>query len=62
MNIFLDDAPALVVVLPLMVSAIIAFIPSSRLAWFVTIVTLVFHLFLSFELLERISSLGIIIL
>ena len=32
MNIFLDDAPALVVVLPLLIAAIIAFIPSSRLA------------------------------
>lgn len=61
MNIFLDDAPALVVALPLIVSAIIAFIPSSRLTWFITIITLVCHLFLSFELLERVSSLGIII-
>ena len=58
MNIFLDDAPALVVVLPLLIAAIIAFIPSSRLAWFITIVTLVFHLSLSVELFQSFSSLG----
>ena len=48
MNIFLDDAPALVVALPLIVAAIIAFIPSYRLTWFITIITLVCHLLLSF--------------
>jgi len=61
MNIFLDDAPALVVVLPLLIAAIIAFIPSSRLAWFITIVTLVFHLSLSVELFQSFSSFGTII-
>ena len=61
MNIFLDDATALVVVLPLLIAAIIAFIPSSRLAWFITIVTLVFHLSLSVELFQNFSSFGTII-
>ena len=61
MNIFLDDAPALVVVLPLLVAAIVAFIPSPRLAWFITIVTLVTHVLLSIELLTSFSSFGAII-
>ncbi len=61
MYIFLDDATALVVVLPLLIAAIIAFIPSSRLAWFITIVTSVFHLSLSVELFQSFSSFGTII-
>ena len=58
MNIFLDDAPALVVVLPLIIAAIIAFIPSPRLSWLITIVTLGFHLLLSIDLFQTFSSIG----
>ena len=58
MNIFLDDAPALVVVLPLIIAAIIAFIPSPRLSWFITTITLGFHLLLSIDLFQTFSSIG----
>ena len=61
MNFFLDDAPALVVILPLIIAAIIAFIPSPRLAWFITIVTLFVHILLSIELLLSFSYLSSII-
>ena len=44
MNFLIDDAPALVVVLPLIVSAIIAFMPSSRWPWIISMITLVVHL------------------
>ena len=39
-DIFLDDAPALVVVLPLLISAIIAFMPSKIWPWIVSVITL----------------------
>ena len=60
-NIFLDDAAALVVVLPLLISAIIAFIPSKIWPWIISLVTLVLHLVLSLHLLKEISISGLII-
>ena len=60
-NILVNNAPALVVVLPLIVAAIIAFIPSSSLTWFISLVTLVIHLSLSIKLLAIISSTGTLI-
>ena len=60
-DIFLDDAPALVVVLPLLISAIIAFMPSKIWPWIISIITLLFHLFLSLHLLKEISVSGLII-
>ena len=60
-DIFLDDAPALVVVLPLLISAIIAFMPSKIWPWIVSIITLLLHLFLSLHLLKEISVSGLII-
>ncbi|MFL2540286.1 MAG: hypothetical protein ACJ0RD_03920 [Alphaproteobacteria bacterium] len=59
MNFLIDDAPALVVVLPLIVSAIIAFMPSSRWPWIISIITLVVHLFISFELLSMVQTSGV---
>ena len=61
MNFLIDDAPALVVVLPLIVSAIIAFMPSSRWPWIISIITLVVHLFISFELLSMVQTSGVIL-
>ena len=61
MNFLIDDAPALVVVLPLIVSAIIAFMPSSRWPSIISIITLVVHLFISFELLSMVQTSGVII-
>ncbi len=61
MNFLIDDAPALVVVLPLIVSAIIAFIPSSRWPWIISMITLVVHLFISFELLSMVQISGVIL-
>jgi len=43
-DLFLDDAPALVVVLPLIASAIIAFMPSKIWPWIISMIVLVFHL------------------
>ena len=60
-DIFLDDAPALVVVLPLLISAIIAFMPSKIWPWIISIITLLLHLFLSLHLLKEISVSGLII-
>ena len=60
-NIFLDDAAALVVVLPLLISAIIAFMPSKIWPWIISLVTLVLHLVLSLHLLKEISISGLII-
>lgn len=61
MNFLIDDAPALVVVLPLIVSAIIAFMPSSRWPWIISMITLVVHLFISFELLSMVQTSGVIL-
>ena len=61
MNFLIDDAPALVVVLPLIVSAIIAFMPSSRWPWIFSMITLVVHLFISFELLSMVQTSGVIL-
>lgn len=61
MNFLIDDAPALVVVLPLIVSAIIAFMPSSRWPWIISMITLVVHLFISFELLSMVQISGVIL-
>ena len=61
MNFLIDDAPALVVVLPLIVSAIIAFMPSSRWPWIISIITLVAHLFISFDLLSMVQTSGVIL-
>ena len=61
MNYLIDDAPALVVVLPLIVSAIIAFMPSSRWPWIISMITLVVHLFISFELLSMVQTSGVIL-
>ena len=61
MNFLIDDAPALVVVLPLIVSAIIAFMPSSRWPWIISIITLVVHLFISFELLSMVQTSRVIL-
>lgn len=61
MNFLIDDAPALVVVLPLIVSAIIAFMPSSRWPWTISMITLVVHLFISFELLSMVQTSGVIL-
>ena len=61
MNFLIDDAPALVVVLPLIVSAIIAFMPSSRWPSIISIITLVVHLFISFELLSMVQTSGVIL-
>src|SRR6056300_954239 len=58
MDFLIDDAPALVVVLPLIVSAIIAFMSSSRWPWIISIITLVVHLFISFELLSMVQISG----
>ena len=60
-DIFLDDAAALVVVLPLLISAIIAFMPSKIWPWIISLVTLVLHLVLSLHLLKEISISGLII-
>ncbi len=60
-DIFLDDAPALVIVLPLLISAIIAFMPSKIWPWIVSIITMLLHLFLSLHLLKEISVSGLII-
>ena len=60
-NLFLDDAAALVVVLPLLISAIIAFIPSKIWPWIISLFTLVLHLVLSLHLLKEISISGLII-
>lgn len=61
MNFLVDDAPALVVVLPLIVSAIIAFMPSSKWPWIISMITLVVHLFISFELLSMVQISGVIL-
>jgi len=61
MNFLIDDAPALVVVLPLIVSAIIAFMPSSRWPWIISMITLVVHLFISFELFSMVQTSGVIL-
>ena len=61
MNFLIDDAPALVVILPLIVSAIIAFIPSSRWPWIISMITLIGHLFISFELLSMVKKTGVIL-
>ena len=61
MNFLIDDAPALVVVLPLIVSAIIAFMSSSRWPWIISMITLVVHLFISFELLSMVQISGVIL-
>ena len=61
MNFLIDDAPALVVVLPLIVSAIIAFMPSSRWPWIISMITLVVHLFISFELLSMVQISGVVL-
>ena len=61
MNFLIDDAPALVVVLPLIVSAIIAFMPSSRWPWIISMITLVVHFFISFELLSMVQTSGVIL-
>ena len=61
MNFLIDDAPALVVVLPLIVSAIIAFMPSSRWPWIISMITLVVNLFISFELLSMVQTSGVIL-
>lgn len=61
MDFLIDDAPALVVVLPLIVSAIIAFMSSSRWPWIISMITLVVHLFISFELLSMVQISGVIL-
>ena len=61
MNFLIDDAPALVVVLPLIVSAIIAFMPSSKWPWIISMITLVVHLFISFELLSMVQISGVVL-
>ena len=61
MNFLIDDAPALVVVLPLIVSSIIAFMPSSRWPWIISMITLVVHLFISFELFSMVQTSGVIL-
>ena len=60
-DLFLDDAPALVVVLPLIASAIIAFMPSKIWPWIISMIVLVFHLALSLHLIEEVSISKIII-
>ena len=60
-DLFLDDAPALVVVLPLIASAIIAFMPSKIWPWIISMIVLVFHLALSIHLIEEVSISKIII-
>ena len=51
-----DNIPALLVVLPLIASAIISLLPSARVAWILTFVVTLLCLFMAFELVDIVSN------
>ena len=51
-----DNIPALLVVLPLIASAIISLLPSARVAWILTFIVTLLCLFMAFELVDIVSN------
>mgnify|MGYP000152921870 FL=1 len=51
-----DNIPALLVVLPLIASAIVSLLPSARVAWILTFVVTLLCLFMAFELVDIVSN------
>ena len=54
--LILDNIPALLVAIPLLVSAIVSVISSARIAWILTFLTTLVCLFMAFELIDIVSS------